>query len=174
MIVNFASGTHPFPAPWWNVDLNDHPGVDLRVDLLAGLSGLVDIETAYVGHFIEHLLPHEAREFLTRVGRAMRPDGQIVVVSPDVHKAISLHEGGLLSDDLLRAIRAHGLREGNDVSHVHEWNCHESAVRTLLEEAGFTRIANLDWTDFGRLHIPVISDAAWQFALIATPGACSW
>lgn len=169
MRVNLASGTHPFPG-WWNVDLNDHPDVDERVDLLAGLGSVVDVELAYVGHFLEHLTPHECVDFLTRTRGVMRPGGRIVVVGPDIDRAQLLFEDGLLSPDLFAAIKPHGLRHGNDVSHIHEWVCTGTEVREMLERAGFGPANDLDWPAVAALGVPVISDAPWQLAVTAVAG----
>jgi predicted SAM-dependent methyltransferase len=168
VIVNFASGTHPFPAPWWNVDLNDHPGVNERVDLLDEFPPtLVDIHLAYVGHFLEHITPDEAVDFLTRVHDRMDPRGRIVVAGPDAPKAREMHVAGELTADLLIQIGAHGTRYGNDCSHVHEWECSVKEVQRMLEEAGFHGVGGIGWDQFPHLGIPVISDAGWQLALIA-------
>lgn len=172
MHVNFASGTHPFPKPWWNIDLNDHPGVDEHVDLLTDLGSVHDIKLAYVGHFLEHITPDEAVDFLTRVRDRMDPRGWIVVAGPDVPKAREMHVAGELTIDLLIQIGAHGTRSGNDCSHVHEWECSVKEVQRMLEEAGFVGVGGVGWDQFPHLGIPVISDAGWQLALIAS--ASSW
>lgn len=169
MRVNFASGEHPFPAPWWNVDLNDHIGVSEHVDLLDEFPpSITDVERAYVGHWLEHLTVSEAVEFLTRVRAAMRPGGQIVVVGPDVERAEAMNQAGQLPDGLLAAIRPHGERYGNDVSHIHAWPCTAEQVRRMMSVAGLTGVDDLDWSSLAALDIPVISDAPWQFVLTAT------
>jgi predicted SAM-dependent methyltransferase len=168
MLINFASGTHPFPAPWWNLDLNQHPGVDEHVDLTAGLGTAADIELAYVGHFLEHLLYSECLAFLTRIRAAMRPGGRIVIVCPDADRAAAMAQAGTIGTDLLAAISPHGHRDGADVSHIHAWKCTPRKVRWLLEHAQFTEPDEIGFDDFPALGIPVISDAAWQLAMTAT------
>lgn len=168
MRVNFASGVHPFDPPWRNLDLNDHPGVDERVDLTTSVGTATDIEIAYVGHFLEHLLYSECLAFLTRVRAAMRPGGLIVVVGPDADRAAAMARAGEIGPELLEAIRPHGYRTGVDVSHVHAWECTPGKVRWLLEQAQFTNPVEIGFDDFGALGIPVISDTAWQFAMTAT------
>jgi predicted SAM-dependent methyltransferase len=168
MLINFASGTHPFPAPWRNLDLNTHPGVDEHVDLTAGLGTAADIELAYVGHFLEHLLYSEALAFLTRVRAATRPGGRIVIVVPDSDRAAAMAQAGTIGTDLIDAIRPHGHRDGNDVSHIHAWKCTPRKVQWLLEQANFTDPAEIRFDDFPALGIPVITDAPWQLAMTAT------
>lgn len=169
MRVHFASGTHPFPAPWLNVDF--HQPCDQVVDLLRpwpkNLSG---IQRAYVGHFLEHLTPAEGVRFLFRLRTRMAPGGRLVVIGPDAVKGQRFFERGQIPAELLAAIRAHGEPNGNDRASCHLWDCTGDAVVAQAAKAGWTAeefpIAQLP----DRLpEVPVIDLSGWQFAVTATP-----
>lgn len=170
MKVHFASGEHPFPRPWWNVDYTEG---DQQANLLQELpENLRGIKTAYVGHFLEHLTPDEGVKFLIRVRERMAPKGRLIVIGPDVEKGRALHARGQISDDLLYRIGAHGERTGPggvDRSHCHLWDCTAEGVLSQVRQAGWPRAAEFPITDLPTLYpdIPVISLAEWQFAVTA-------
>lgn len=170
MRVHFASGEHPFPQPWWNVDYSEG---DQQADLLRELpENLRGIATAYVGHFLEHLTPDEGVKFLIRVRERMAPKGRLIVIGPDVEKGRALHARGRINDDLLYRIGAHGERTGPggvDRSHCHLWDCTAEGVLAQIREAGWPRAAEFPIAALPALYpdIPVISLAEWQFAVTA-------
>lgn len=172
MKVHFASGTHPFPKPWWNVDLNDWPqGVDERVDLLSGDWGSIEAVTlAYVGHWLEHITNAEGYTFLYRLREVMVPGSTAVFVGPDVNRAQEQHERGLMSDDLLFACRPHGVPEGGDGHN--RAGCHLSPttatnVSRLLEDTGWSNVRSPTWMALAGMGIPVINASDWQYCLTA-------
>lgn len=170
MRVHFASGEHPFPAPWWNVDYLEG---DQRADLLDELpDNLVDIERAYVGHFLEHLTVREGVSFLTRVRKRMAPRGRLIVIGPDVVRGKEHYARGLIDADLLYRMGSHGEvggPDGRDRSHCHLWDCTGADVVSQVRDAGWPRVAEFSITDLPTLYpeVPVISLATWQFAVTA-------
>jgi hypothetical protein len=168
MLIHFASGPHPFPAPWLNVD---YLTGDQRVDLLEPFpENLADIRWAYVGHFLEHLTRAECVTFLRRVRTRMAPAGRIMVVGPDSVKGQEWFDAGRIGADLLYAIKAHGDPLGNDRSHCHLWDCTDTAVVDLLTEAGWSDPAEFPLGELPARYpdIPVIALAEWQFAVTAS------
>lgn len=171
MRVHFASGTHPFPAPWHNVDYH---GGDQTADLLQDFPANLDnIEWAYVGHFLEHVTPDEAVIFLKRVASRMRPGGRLMVVGPDAAKGQAWYDAGRINADLLYAIKAHGDPtgpDGADRAHCHLWDCTGAAVVELATAAGWSAVEEFP---LGQLptrfpDVPVIALDEWQFAVVAT------
>lgn len=175
MKVHFAAGTHPFPAPWRNVDFEGfQPGITDQADLLDGIpEHLTGIEDAYVGHFLEHLYLHEGVTFLARVLERMAPGGRLTIVGPDVNKARQWHGAGQITRELLEACEAHG-EVDPDQPHargaVHLWDCTAQQVVDLANAAGWTRAQEFPIREMRRVvpGVPVISDAGWQFAVVAT------
>lgn len=173
MKVNFASGIHPFPAPWVNVDLNQHPDVHERVDLLEDWPpSIADVELAYVGHFLEHITQAECGAFLRRLRSVMRDGGRVVVVGPDVAVAEYMYAEGQISQELLVSILPHGERYGNDVSHIHAWGPTVDNMERLLECAGFLDTQDITFDRVWRYGIPIITADEWQMAITArwSPG----
>jgi hypothetical protein len=174
MKVHFASGTHPFGSDWVNVDALNFPGVDLIVDLLSPFpDDLVGIDTAYVGHFLEHLTIEEGTDFLCRVQERMSVGGQLVIVGPDVDKAQRWFDAGKIPADLLAATKAHGSIPDDEPwnrAGVHLWDCTGAAVVSQCQEAGWTSAREIP---LGRLEttlpgVPIIDATEWQFCVIAS------
>lgn len=176
MKVHFAAGVHaPKFSPrqgWWNVDFEQGPGIQQRVNLLAEdwPDNLADITVAYVGHFLEHLWPDEAVTFLERVLKRMAPGGQLVVVGPDAHKGKAMHDRGQIPASLLAQIKAHGDPNGDDRGACHLWDCTEDVVVQQAMFAGWQDVRAQDITRMRRVTpgVPVISTAAWQLLVTAT------
>ena len=106
MRIHWASGHHPFDPPWINVDFFAYDGVGLIADLLREIPAEIqNIEISYVGHFLEHLTPEEGVDFLRRVRARTQPDGQLVIVGPDVGKSQNLYDQGLLPLELLESTK---------------------------------------------------------------------
>lgn len=175
MKVHFASGTHPFPG-WTNVDAFEWPGchIDLVADLLGELpKQLVDIEIAYVGHFLEHLTPEEGVAFLEKVRERTSPGGQLVIVGPDAVKGQTWFDEGRLPKELLSAIKKHGSipeDNPNNRAGVHLWDCSGAAVVQQCQDAGWISALEIP---LGKLantlpDVPIIDATEWQFCVIAT------
>ena len=168
MRVQFASGEHCFPSPWWNIDYNTK--ADQKVDLLEPLpENLQEIQWAYIGHFLEHLTPDEGVDFLVRVRERMIPGGTIVIVGPDAVKGQRWYDQGRIPRFLLDAIKAHGEPIGNNRGNCHMWDCTGEAVVQQLLDAGFTDAEEFPLGELPRRFskIPVISLDEWQFAASA-------
>lgn len=176
MKVHFAAGVHaPKFSPrhgWHNVDFTLGPGIQQRVNLLADdwPDNLVDIQLAYVGHFLEHLWEDEAGEFLERLLKRMAPGGQLVVVGPDAVLGAQEYAAGRIPANLLRQIKAHGEPNGDDRAECHLWDCDGRTVRLMAELAGWSGATVHDITHMRRVTpgVPVISTAAWQLLVTAT------
>jgi hypothetical protein len=171
MRVHFASGEHPFPDPWLNVDRGAHwPQLDQTVDLLGPLPGNLDgIEWAYIGHFLEHITPDEGTDLLKRIRERMAPGGRLMVVGPDAAKGEAWHAAGRIGDDLLYAIRAHGEPDGTDRTGCHLWDCTGDAVLKQAELAGWSGVEEFPLGELPSRYpeVPVISLVEWQFAVTA-------
>jgi hypothetical protein len=98
--------------------------------------------------------------------------GRLVIIGPDAVKGQRFHERGLISTELLYAIRAHGKRQGPDGidrSHCHLWNCNGDDVVSQAKAAGWTDVTEFPINELPTRfpEVPVISLAGWQFAVSA-------
>lgn len=168
MRVHFASGYHPFPPPWLNVDFHDCG--DQQVNLLEEFpDNLSGITWAYVGHFLEHLTVAEGVVFLRRVRASMATDGALIVVGPDVGKGRAWFEQGRIGDDLLFAMGRHGDPDGDDRADCHLWDCTGARVVEMLADAGWAHVEEFPLGELPQRfpEVPVIDLAEWQFAVVA-------
>lgn len=167
MRVNFGCGDRYAPG-WTNLDLPTMPHRrDMTIDLRGPLPWVGSIARAYVGHFIEHLYVDEVIVFLMRLRKAMRPDGEVMVVGPDVIRAEGLVAAGVPLEVPFDAIRLGADRWGGD---THHWDCHEWAVRRLLLVTGWSNV-----TGVGIENVPddwpvAVRGPRWQCAVSARPG----
>lgn len=174
MKIHFASGTHPFSDGWLNVDALRFDGVDEIVDLLSDFPPfLTDIDTSYVGHFLEHLTVAEGVEFLSRVKERTKPGGKLVVVGPDVDKARDWFNRGLIGADLLAAAGAHGSIPDDEPWNrvgIHVWNCTGAAVVEQCLAAGWTSVEEVPLGKLPLLmpDVPMIDSSEWQFCVVAS------
>ena len=173
MRVNFASGNHPFPSPLWhNVDLNNWPGVDEKVNLLSDDWGTVrKVTKVYVGHFLEHLTQGEGYTFLYRLRNVMVPGGLAVFVGPDVDKARAWHAAGQMPDGLLHACLKHGEPDGDNRAGCHLSETTERSVTEMLVDVGFVVRPASTWDDLFTIDVPVISRSDWQYVIVANAPA---
>lgn len=82
MKLNVGSGGSPLEG-YVNLDMAESPGVDVlaRAPSLPFLDGA--FEEIYAGHFLEHLTPYEAAEFIVECRRCLEDSGRLALVVPD-------------------------------------------------------------------------------------------
>lgn len=83
--VHMGCGSHPIPG-WVNVDGAALPGVDVVLDIHAGL-GAVPSDTVawiYSSHVIEHICPNLLPEVLAHFHRMLRPGGLLTIATIDI------------------------------------------------------------------------------------------
>lgn len=171
MLVHFASGPHPFPPPWHNIDyVASTAQVDQVVNLLAPLpENLAGIRIAYIGHFMEHITPEEGVDLLRRIRERMAPDGHVMIVGPDAVKGWEWYSAGRLDAGLMHAIRKHGEPQGDYRGGCHMWDCTGEAVVAQLTEAGWADAEEFPLHEMPDRYpeIPMINAGEWQFAATA-------
>jgi hypothetical protein len=175
--VHLAAGEHASKFPGWlNVDGFAGPHIDLVVDLITpGWSKTIEEQwgrpdLAYIGHFLEHMTPEEASEFVRELHGWLTPGGKAVFVGPDVPKARLLAQQRRIPQSLLEACEAHGEinpENPTDRCAVHAWNTSGSAVVDLLHEAGWDFAIEHGISPWPMRDVPCISDAVWQYLVIS-------
>lgn len=174
--LNVGCGPHRAPDPWVNLDCHRGDGVepDVLVDEHAPLSGYASqsVDRVYLGHVLEHVMWPLVPAFMADVKRVLTPDGQVLVIGPDVLRTIiGWRDGSETWDLVLSTLEA---MDGDAPDQVgqwgaacHKWNCHESRVIDLLTACGFDAVAiPLASSDLDGW--PVVSRAPWQLAVAAS------
>lgn len=167
MRLNLGCGDRHQPG-WHNVDFAGSPHqkdeeVDLRTNALPWTPG--SIEVAYCGHLLEHLFVDEVLVLLAALRPLMAPDGELMVVGPDIILAEGLLAAGTLD------VAMEGLTQGGHRWHgdEHRWHCTTWSVEALLRAAGWSEV-----TRVGIANVPSIWPVAdrrpqWQCAVSARP-----
>lgn len=168
MKLNLGCGDR-YAEGWHNVDFSGSPHrkdeeVDLRTNSLPW--GYGTVELAYAGHLLEHLYIDEVLAMLVPLRRCMAPDGELMVVGPDIILAQGMAAAGTL-DVTMDSLTNGGHRWLGD---EHRWHCTTWAVEALLRATG--------WHDITRVGIENVSDIwpvadrrpRWQCAVSARPG----
>lgn len=165
MRLNLGCGDR-YIESWRNVDFDGSPhrkdeAVDLRTSSLPW-SGVTHV---YAGHILEHLFVNEVVTLLQTLHGCMAPDGQLMVVGPDVVLAEGLGAAGTLDRDI-ESIKHGGYRWHGD---EHRWQCTTWDVEALLRLTGWN-----DVTRVGIANVPEMWPVAdrgpqWQCAVSARP-----
>lgn len=175
MKVNLGCGPHHADG-WLNVDVAPEVEPDLCADVLTGLP-IEDgaAEAVYLGHVLEHVPWDQVPVFLAEVARIVAPDGRVMVVGPDVDRALDLVLAGTADRDLLTTTwesdQAFMVESEPWDQARHAWNCSEDRVARAMDAAGFDRVLSFTRA-IGALEgqgWPLVSGVAWQFATLYYP-----
>lgn len=170
MNLNVASGQHPTSlAGWVNIDLpwNGVTGPHIYGDAFRLPFRSRTFDRAYVGHFLEHLWREQIAAFVGELGRVMRPGGEVMVVGPDMAKAIETDQ----PVSILRAIvgdePGRPLGSALDGPGAHKWIATEALTVRAMREAGLQDVVPVDVADIAPPVWPNVSCAPWQCAVAA-------
>lgn len=180
MRLNFGPGTW-YAEGWCNVDVvaNDQVHPDLVVPFGEPLPIESDsCEQVYCGHVLEHIPWPDLGPILAELRRVLHPDGELLVVGPDVFRSIQRwHEGTEPWDIVTTVLEYHGRNMGFEgdtqwPNARHWWNCDEGRVVDALTAAHFVHVEPLPVADriYDRDGIPgwpVVGYAPWQCAVKA-------
>ena len=88
--LHVGCGPHDHKPAWWNVDVRPFDGVDETVDVSQPWpwSGL---EYVYAEHFLEHLDPDQALDFLAHAGGSLVEGGVIRLSTPNLGWVLVVH-----------------------------------------------------------------------------------
>jgi predicted SAM-dependent methyltransferase len=88
--LNVGSGPHHARERWWNVDIRDFEAVDQVLDVTQPWP-FEDLELIYAEHFLEHLHPSGALDFLRHAWGALRIGGAIRLSTPGLEWVVRTH-----------------------------------------------------------------------------------
>jgi len=160
-----------FRGPEWHeVRLDVDPGV--RPDIVASMTDMSPVADASVDaiwshHNIEHVFAHEVAQVLAEFLRVLKPGGEVLIATPDLHSVARAIVAGRLEETLYRAevgdISAldvvYGLR--TDIESGRHYMAHRTGftAKTLarrLNQAGFVKVqvAVENWALWARARRP--------------------
>ena len=125
------------------------------------------LDDIYAGHFLEHLAPAEAREFLAEAYRCLVPGGRLGIVVPDTREIMRRWLDGAMDHVEYPANRWHPVADLDAVCGLflysstvqasrHQWSYDRYTLARLLTTAGFEVVQEIDrYTD------PRIASGAW-------------
>lgn len=160
MRLNIGCGEY-YAKGWTNVDCtreDDGP----QPDVVASADSLPfedeSAEKIYTGHFFEHISLDGIPAVLKEFDRVLKKDGQLLIVGPDLDRAISD-----FPDMVAPILNGEGRWEGD----AHLWESRETTMVDILRENGWNAeplpIASTDDTAW-----PITSKIGWQFAIEVT------
>lgn len=88
--LNVGCGPHHIRKDWWNVDIRAFRGVDQVMDITIPWP-FEDLDLVYAEHFLEHLEPRGAIEFLTNALSALKVGGRIRLSTPSLEWVLRTH-----------------------------------------------------------------------------------
>ncbi len=148
--LNIGCGDQVMPG-YINID-EFNPKADLRMSI-QDITYPDDSVDLIVGMMvIEHLSPSDARAFVAKAYRMLRPGGRLILEMPDLEKVCRLTL--VFADDPEQLEKGPlGLRgffgepkPGMTMGDLHKWGYTQSTAGKLLREAGFTRFSLGDGT----------------------------
>lgn len=164
-LLNLGAGRFPAPPPWVNVDVLPAWGdvvADVRALPFADGSAIA----VYAGHVAEHLDLGDLNGFLRDVRRILKPGGALVAVIPDIDLGRSLIETGQAPPSLMDEILA-GPDYGEGKWERHKWPPRLSTLRREVDRH-FDVVRQIALGTLTATGWPLVSEARWQAALIAT------
>lgn len=179
MWLNWGCGMFRAPEPWVNVDVVRTARIqpDVIVDDEPWPWLPATVERIYAGHVLEHVAWHQAPDLVRDLAGLLTPDGEMMVVGPDVLRTIDRYHSGLESrEQVLLA-----LEDDRDFQWVitgessmwdgarHHWNCYEERLVRLLQSCGLKAEA-VPVDEVELLGWPVVSFALHQCAVRARLG----
>lgn len=136
-----------------NIDIRDLEGVDVIADVTKLPLPDASADFIYGGHILEHIEDWE--KALEEWKRVLKPGGKIMIVIPDVPKAIALYGLDQLSDKLLNQI-VYG-----DGAHKKIW--WGGRLAFAMAKAGFVELKSIPY------DCPYMSGhAPWQSGIEGT------
>lgn len=164
MLINLGAGDR-YVNGWINVD---HEGSPHKKDQVVDLTKKLPWERnsvlhVYMGHVLEHLTISHARSLLKRLRPLVKPEGQILIVGPDVNVAQAMADAGTL-DVSMDSLRFGGHRWPGD---EHKWESTREKTIELLQETGWGTIESISINEVAIFWPVADRGPQWQFAVTA-------
>jgi predicted SAM-dependent methyltransferase len=162
--LNLGCGDR-YESGWWNVDRPDMPyRKDEAFDLRQPLPWL-DVTHVYAGHVLEHMFVDEVLVLLPRIRECINPDGELMVVGPDVILAQGMAVAGTL-DVTMESLENGGHRWPGD---EHRWHCTQWGIERMLLVTGWQQIKRIGINQVPDFWPVADRRPQWQCAVSARP-----
>src|SRR3954465_1592283 len=103
MRVNLGCG-QAYLAGWVNVDAYPEVKADIYSDAVDFVRDHGhEVDEIYMGHFLEHLMPQDARAVLSLMVDRLPPGATVSAVTPDMREIFRAYDRGEISNDMLNA-----------------------------------------------------------------------
>jgi predicted SAM-dependent methyltransferase len=150
---------------WLNVDGSP----EVRADVYAEAFDFVrehgaECDEIYMGHFLEHMMPGDARDLLALMAVRLRPGAVISAVSPDVRAIVDAYREGEIDNRLLNEAYLYSYVQP---SH-HLWLYDEPALVELFRNAGLADVAAIDPLSWPPVWWKEGPDSRWQIGAVGT------
>lgn len=162
MKVNVGCGSYPL-CGWVNIDMLADSAADVIADGTNMPFSDASVEEIYAGHFVEHLTPEQAVQFLAECRRCLTPGGKLGIVVPDTleiasryvngRKTMVEHPVNVWSDAADLDVVCHLFFYSDVQESHHQWSYDLKTLRRLLERNQFSVIGEINrWFD-GRIPV---------------------
>jgi len=160
MRINVGCCDLPLPREdgWINVDISTSPHI--RADIVADCRDLTttfgydEADEIYAGHFVEHLTPTEAEEWVAMCYKVLKPGGILGFVTPDFDYIVKDYLAGNITLERMNNLYIYSYDQ--ESHHASMWNVEEQ--KNLLARHGFVDIVEIDRMNDPRLAFGV----EWQ------------
>jgi predicted SAM-dependent methyltransferase len=156
--LNVGSCDLPLPKPWINIDISTSPHI--RCDLVLDGRELdqqfdeSSVDQIYAGHFVEHLTPLEAHNWISMCYRLLKPGGTLGFVTPDFDYLVKDYLAGNIT--LERMTNLYIFSYDQESHHASLWNYPE--MEKVCKLVGFSEFTEIDRIKDERLAFGV----PWQ------------
>ena len=163
--LNIGSGQHPLRY-WTNLDESQDALADVRYHVPPLRYADESLDEIYAGHFLEHLTPAEADEFVRECFRCLTHGGKLGIVVPDTREVVQRYLRGDIDEiEFPRGV----WRPINNLNTLcdlffystvqespHRWSYDTDTLGTLLVRHGFELVKPIN-----RFSDPRIPVGAW-------------
>lgn len=163
--LNVGSGQHPLPY-WTNLDEAGDALADVRVRVPPLPYVDEALDEVYAGHFLEHLMPTEADDFLIECHRCLTPGGRLGIVVPDTREVVKRYVRGDIDEVEFPHGTWHKVCDLDEVCRLflystvqestHRWSYDLLTLKRLIVRHGFSIVCEID-----RFADPRIPVGAW-------------
>lgn len=166
MRVNLGCGDR-YADGWINVDHSGCPHKkDLTLDIRSHLPWPEgSLTRVYAGHVFEHLHVYQVLDVLEHLRPCMAPDGQLLMVGPDVDVALGMQVGGAVLEVPLEQLKYGAGRWSGD---VHRWECTAPSMQKMLLVTGW-KADYAHWDSIPEEWPIAERGPRWQRAVLARP-----